>query len=130
MLPEDDIYLSPEQMAAWRKHFEVLTDALAAPGISQEPVVHDPAPSMPLHAPEWLWEFMEEHLAEMESREIVWTGIERTYIAIQELPDADSGDYPAIEEYVVTEDEDEIWTRREIDKDRDFEGGSADLGDE
>lgn len=133
MLPDDDITAE-----ALRKHFEVLADALATPGRNARVcpmcnkgmvragrsyevcadcggngrvTVDTPAPSMPLHAPDWLWE-------EMEQRELEWMAIEQTFAEIRNLPDTEPGQCPAEEEFV--------WTREEIDRDRDFEAAGWD----
>jgi hypothetical protein len=112
VLPDD--FWPDSNPEAWQKHFEALSNAIPRVDVTA------PAPSMPLSAPDWLWEAMEAHLEKMEALEIVWAAIERTFAQIRELPDTAPGACPAAEEYV--------WTREEIDKDRDFEGGSYDDG--
>ena len=72
-----------------RKHFEVLADALAAPGKAQQP--EPPEVAMPVNAPDWLWEAWEAH-------ELEWQGWEQTYAQIHALPVA--ADYPD-EEWVA-----------------------------
>lgn len=64
-----------------REHFEILADALAAPGKDA------PDDLLPMSAPNWLWEAWER-------RQLDWLGWEHTYAELEALPLAADGTYP------------------------------------